>query len=274
VAKHLQGIKVSGDYLRHGMQRAFKKAKLLRALFLLAGLLIVLLPFFLKSQVTIEVSLLILFFVRGGQFLLNVGCRSWISTGRRYHQQNLFFDGLGERPSPGTIQEIVRDFGEPTPSASPYFASTEPAGPLRLIGNTAESAFFTASYAGIYKFIVLLPIVTLLSYMTFILFIGNNHTQDEQGLKLILALAGFFLFGDVANRFLELHAIEEKCDQIAKEGLKIMADLNTEIDIKTAKDYSFKYILSLGSALPLPNWLHWWKNSSTTKAWLAGLKVS
>lgn len=262
------------DYiLQQGMEVAFKKAKCYRITYFVIAWIILLLPIGIEQIVSSSFAIFILFILRGIQFFFNVISKKWISRGRRWHQQNLFLNGLGESPSALTFVEITHLCGVIEKKENTYFASQENIGPSRLIENVSESAFYTASYASIYKWFFAVP--ALLIGVTIAYFLTNGYGSFDSKLttKLIFTLASFFLFGDFATRFLELNTLDETCNQIASDGIKMLENGNDKINMQTSKEFTFKYVLSLNNISPLPTWLHNSKKDDIEKAWLVGLKA-
>jgi hypothetical protein len=260
--------------LQGGMLKAFEKAKCYRIASLVCALILVLLPFGINQVATLEFSLFILFVLRGLQFFLNYLSRGWASLGRKWHQFNLFLSGLGEAPSASVHQEIVHALGvlQPINTEEPYFASVELVGPVRLVENVSESAFYTSSYASFFKNVLLSIEVILGLIIFYVLSSGFGVIDHQTGLKILITLAGFFLFGDLANRILELHRIEKTCSRIADEGIRDLEKDRSSITVIKSKEFTFKYILALSNSIPLPTWVHKIKRERVEKAWLAGIK--
>jgi hypothetical protein len=259
--------------LQNGMLKAFEKAKSYRIASLVCALIIVLLPIGLNQVTTLEFSLFILFLLRGLQFFLNFLSRSWSSLGRKWHQFNLFFNGLGEAPSAAIHQEIVHALGEidQNTSQDSYFASKEAVGPARLVENVAESAFYTSSYANFLMKVLIGVEVFLGLIIVYALTVGFGVFDQKLSLKILMTLASFFLFGDVANRIFELLRIKKSCDKIAEEGVRDLEKDKASITTLKAKEFTFRYILALSNSIPLPTWIHRIKNKHVGKAWLAGI---
>lgn len=262
------------DYiLQQGMEESFKKAKKYRITYFAIAWIILLLPICIEQIVSSSFAIFVLFILRGTQFFFNFISKKWISRGRRWHQQNLFLNGLGEHPSALTFVEITSQCGVIEKKENTYFASQENVGPSRLVENVSESAFYTASYASIYKWFFAVPALSIAITIAYFLINGFGALDTNLATKLIITLASFFLFGDLATRFLELNTLDETCNQLAIDGIKMLENGKDNISMQTSKEFTFKYVLSLNNISPLPTWLHNFKKDDIEKAWFIGLEA-
>lgn len=254
---------ISTSVLAHAVKLASSKAKLYRGIYIFIGLGLCLVPLVLKKWV-IETDLIFLVFImRSSQFMINHLCRNWIATGRRWHRAMLLHDSLGDVLNPGIIHEVHKDFPE-LKKIENYYASDEKQGSKRLIENITESAFFTSAYTQYYKNFILISLLAFILGIFFIVIKGKTLNFDE--IKLLTALAGFFLFGDVANRYLELQSLERKTSDIKNEGLSLMVK-SGNVTEKTSRELAFNYILVQGNSIPIPDWVHWIKRKKLDAAW-------
>lgn len=258
--------------LEWGMRECFEKSKYFRIYYFIISIFVLVLPIVFAFQFSLTYGLYILLILRIIQFVINHKSKFWASKARTLHHYNLFCNGLGEAPPAGIFQDITLMLGN-MPSISEertYFESQRSVGPNRLIENVTESAFYTYAFSNFYKDIFIFGAIFFSIVVLGFFAIGDQISDKVMMTKILFGFIGFLFLGDSMNRFFELKNLSVKCDAITKEGLNLLG--NNASSLELSKEFAYKYLLALSGTIPIPTLVYTLKNKSTSLAWNANLK--
>jgi len=185
-------------------------------------------------------------------------------------------DGLGIRASPislARLHEIVGDFkhSEP-PYLTPYYGSTEPPGPRRLLETTAESAFFTGGNARrMWKLIAATAGVGIvIAIITFVVAVlsGVSSAVAETAARVVLASMAFWAAGDFAAVALAFKSLRDACEAVLHGCEQSLAAVHDgDATAQSALAMFCEYNCALAKAPPIPAWIYARYQERMNTAW-------
>ncbi len=196
-----------------------------------------------------------------------------LSLGEQIRRLAMLKDGLGIEPSKYQLAKLQERMGKTKSSEpaylGPYYDSTLPVGPKRLLEITAESAFFTHALARtsacIFTVISALGISIVFIGLIIIIQTGLSQTMLDAVAKTAVISMAFWVTGDfafTALRFCSLALTAEKVfDQC---GRLLSQDTDSRDDAYiTVSEYN----CAVNQAPPIPGFVYWWRRDSLNEAW-------
>lgn len=185
-------------------------------------------------------------------------------------------DGLALQPSPFTLARLQEKIGDckhnEPPFLGPYYDSQEPAGPRRLLENTAECAFFTGGNAR--RMAKLLAgiciggfLAALLALVATILFSGSAPVMQVAA-KAALVVMAVFSLDNYANAALAFYSLAKNADGVLTACEHALEGSSTAKAANTAALALFAdYNCAVVKAPPIPAWIYKRYQDRMNAAW-------
>jgi hypothetical protein len=196
-----------------------------------------------------------------------------LSLGEQIRRLAMLKDGLGIEPSKYQLAKLQERMGKPKSSQpayiGPYYDSTLPVGPKRLLEITAESSFFTHALARtsacIFMVISALGISIVFIGLIIVIQAGLSQTMLEAVAKTAVISMAFWATGDfalTALRFSSLARTAEKVFDLCGRLLAQETDSRDEAHIAATE-----YNCAVTQAPPIPGPIYRWRQDRLNEAW-------
>lgn len=197
------------------------------------------------------------------------------ARGEEVRRMAMLQAGLGLQPSSVGIARLRETIGElkhEEPAfLQPYYESSEPEGPRRLLGITSECAFFTAGNARrMWKVVGALAVggllVTVVAF-TAAVFVAPA-TVALTAAKLVVASMAFWSTGDFAAMALSFKGLREKADAVLSGCEQSLTSAqSTEALERSALILFSEYNCAMAKAPPIAGWIYERYRDLMNEAW-------
>ncbi len=203
-------------------------------------------------------------------------CR-WRSTehqsfGNQLRLDALLEHGLGVGLSPLTEARVHQRIGpfDENADTSTYYASTLPAGPMRLVDDVAESAFFTAALAR-RSFTILIGVITvavvaLVFGFTSLVLVGASEDSLQLASRVVILAVTFWVADDLILIASTYYGVFRDCDQILQKA-DVFFSCSAKNPLQDAYSILCDYHLAAGISPPFAATLYKRLNTRLSKTW-------
>lgn len=196
--------------------------------------------------------------IQVSSFVFRIQAEKTLELAEEVKRHFILSDGIGLTPDPLEIKRLNLEIGTIVPKiaySSPYYESTSPIGPKKLVEILHESAFFTcglSTSASNFFFVVssiavglsILSIIIVASYFT-------NSTEINSFTSSILPLMGFWASSDFLNLAIKFSSLKNSANKVCYKTNFLLAK-NVEPTEAEALIAFSEYCCYTAAAPPIP----------------------